>query len=125
MAFIPRDAVWYIAEVVLEITVEGATQNIVHINYLLVRADSPEDAYEKALRLGDEHETTYLNGDKKEVKTSFRGLRNLTVVYEALEHGAELLYEEKLGVKKEVINALVQPKEQLSVFKPMDRNEGI
>ena len=37
MAFIPRDAIWYIAEVVLEITVEGATENVVHIDYLLVR----------------------------------------------------------------------------------------
>ena len=71
MAFIPRDAIWYIAEVVLEITVEGATENVVHIDYLLVRADSPDDAYEKALRLGREHEATYLNSDKKEVKISF------------------------------------------------------
>jgi hypothetical protein len=123
MAFIPRDAIWYIAEVVLEITVEGATQNIVHINYLLVRADSPEDAYEKALRLGAEHERTYLNGDNKEVIISFRGLRNLTVVYESLEHGAELLYEEMLGMKEEAIDALVQPKDRLSVFKPMERKE--
>jgi hypothetical protein len=124
MAFIPRGAIWYIAEVVLEITVEGATQNVVHINYLLVRAESPEDAYEKALRLGAEHETTYLNDDKKEVEIFFRGLRNLTIIYEPLEHGAELLYEEKLGLSKEAIDGLVQPRERLSVFKPIEKSLG-
>jgi len=103
MAFIPKDAVWYIAQVVLEITVEGEAQNVVHINYLLVRAGSPEEAYEKALRLGAEHETTYRNEAKKEVRVLFRGLRDLTVVYEGLEHGAELLYEEKVSVSQEAL----------------------
>ena len=124
MGFIPRDAIWHIAEEVLEITVEGATQNVVHINYLLVRAESPEDAYEKALRLGAEHETMYLNEDKKEVNISFRGLRDLTVIHEALEHGSELLYEEKLGISKEALDRLVQPKESLSVFKPIEKSLG-
>jgi hypothetical protein len=86
-----------IAQLVLEITVEDEVRNVVHIDYLLVRADSPEEAYEKAQRLGSEHETTYLNKDNKEVRIRFRGLRNLNVIYDDLEHGADLLYEEKLG----------------------------
>jgi hypothetical protein len=43
MAFIPKAAIWYIAQVVLEITVEGETRNVVHIDYMLIRADSPEE----------------------------------------------------------------------------------
>ena len=39
-----------------EITVEGESRNVVHTNLLLVRADSPEEAYEKALELGAEGE---------------------------------------------------------------------
>jgi hypothetical protein len=124
MAFIPRDAIWYIAEEVLEITVEGATQNVVHVNYLLIRAESPEDAYEKALRLGAEHETMYLNENKKEVRISFRGLRDLTVIHEALEDGSELLYEEKVGISKEALDTFVKPKEGLSVFKPIEKSLG-
>jgi len=124
MAFIPKDAVWYIAQVVLEFTVEGEAQNVVHVNYLLVRANSPEDAYEKALRLGHEHKSEYFNSDKKRVRVLFRGLRNLTVVFEDIEHGAELLYEEKVGISQQVLDTLIQPKESLAVFKPIERSPG-
>jgi hypothetical protein len=124
VAFIPEGATWYIAEVVMEITVEDEARNVVHINFLLVRAQSPEEAYEKALRLGNEHETIYLNRDGKKVQCSFRGLRNLAVVYESLEHGAELLYEEKVGVDQETLDALIRPKESLAVFAPIERSPG-
>ena len=124
MAFIPRDAVWYIAQVVLEIIVEGEPQNLVHINYLLVRADSPEQAYGKALRLGAEHKTSYLNPANKMVRVYFRGLRNLTVLHEGLDDGAEILYGEKVGIGQEAVEALIRPKEALSVFKPIQRSSG-
>lgn len=124
MAFIPKDASWYIAQEVLEITVEGNDQNVVHINYLLIQAESPEEAYEKALRLGSQHETAYLNEGKERVKIAFRGLRNLTIVYEGLEDGAELLYEEKVGVSQESLEALIQPKNDLGIFRPIEKNPG-
>ena len=124
MAFIPRDAVWYVAQVVLEITVEGDAQNVVHINYLLVRAGSPEEAHEKALRLGAQHESVYLNRNEKEVRIVFRGLRNLTVVCDNLEHGAELLYEERTGLSAEALANLVRPRESLGVFKPIETSPG-
>ena len=124
MAFIPKDAVWYIAQVVLEVVVEGEGRNVVHTNYLLVRAESPDEAYEKALRLGGEHESTYLNENKKRVRIGFRGLRNLTVVYEPLEDGAELLYEETVGMSREDLEGLIRPKESLGIFKPIQRSPG-
>jgi hypothetical protein len=91
---------------------------------MLIRAESPEEAYEKALHLGAQHESAYFNRDRKEVRTIFRGLRNLTVVYDSLEHGAELLYEEMVGVSAEAIADLVRPKESLGVFKPIERSRG-
>jgi Domain of unknown function (DUF4288) len=124
MAFIPNGATWYIAQVVLEITVENESQNVVHINYLLVQAESPEHAYEKALRLGSEHETTYLNEDKQRVTIAFRGLRNLTVIYEPFEQGAEILYEEKVDVSPEELHLLVRPKDSLGIFRPIERSPG-
>ena len=124
MAFIPEGAVWYVAQVVLEATVEGDARNVVHINYLLVRAESPEEAYDKALRLGTQHETAYRNRDNKEVNIAFRGLRNLTVVYESLEDGAELLYEEMVGISAESVARLVSAKDCLGVFKPIERGGG-
>lgn len=124
MSFIPKNAVWYIAQVVVEITVEGEPQNVVHINYLLVQAQSPAQAYESALRMGSQHETTYLNSDEKVVKIAFRGLRELNVVYDSLEDGAEIMYEEILGVSVEGVAALVRPKDRLAVFMPIERKTG-
>ena len=124
MAFIPKEATWYIAQVVLEIAVEQAIQNVVHVNYHLVRADSPETAYEKARTLGQEHESSYLNQEDKRVTITFRGLRNLTVLYEPLEDGAEILYEEYVGLKGDVLSSFIVSKESLGVFKPIQRSRG-
>ena len=52
MGYIPEDAKWYLADLVEEITVEGDPRNVVHTNMTLVRADSPEEAYQKAVQLG-------------------------------------------------------------------------
>ncbi len=124
MAFIPKNALWYIAEVVLEITVEGDDRNVVQVNYLLVRAQSPDEAHEKAMALGAEHQTTYLNPGHKTVTIAFLGLRNLSVVYESLEDGAELLYEEKVGVSHEALRVMICAKESLSVFRPIQASSG-
>jgi hypothetical protein len=124
MAFIPKDATWYIAQVVLELIVENESRNVIHINYLLVKASSPDDAYEKALRLGHEHESEYVNSGNQRVKIFFRGLKNLDIVYDHLEHGAELLFEERVGVDEKDLAALTQPKERLSVFQPIEGSRG-
>lgn len=54
MAYIPENAKWYVAELVEEITVVGEPLNVVHKNLVLVRAGSPQEAYDKALALGRE-----------------------------------------------------------------------
>lgn len=52
MGYIPKSAKWYLADIVQQITVEGDPRSVVHTNLVFVRADSPEEAYEKALELG-------------------------------------------------------------------------
>jgi hypothetical protein len=47
MGFIPKDARWYWADLILEFTIEGDDRNVVHINTHLIEADSPEQAYQK------------------------------------------------------------------------------
>ncbi len=120
MAYVPADAKWFIAEIVEEITVEGDPRNVVHVNFNLIRADSPEEAYAKSLELGKQCETEYDNPDGKRVQIRFRGLRNLGVVYDELEHGAELMYEERIGVSPDELQNCVRPKEQLDVFIPWE-----
>jgi uncharacterized protein DUF4288 len=117
MAHIPPEAQWYVAELVVEITVEDDPRNVVHKNLVLIRADSPEEAYEKALSLGREAETFYENPAGKQVRFKFRGLSELNVIQDELDHGAELLYEQKVGVASEEIEKWVLPKKLLTAFR--------
>jgi hypothetical protein len=122
MTYIPTGAKWYIAGLVEEITVEGASQNIVHKNLVLVRADSPEKAYEEAVEMGQQRQVSYENPAGKEVRITFRGLSELNVIHDDLDHGAELLYWEKGGVSNSKIEEWILPKEKLSVFRPTMRS---
>jgi hypothetical protein len=88
----------------------------VHYNLTLVRADSPEEAYSKALVFGKHHESSYTNPDGKHVQAVFRGLRNLFVIYDELEDGAEILYEEQTGLSEEQITSMIPGKDALAVF---------
>jgi hypothetical protein len=124
MAFIPKGAKWYLATLVEEITVEGDSRNVVHKNLLLVRADCPEQAYENALNLGKQSESSYENPKGMMVRIKFRGLRELNVIYDELEHGAELSYQESVGVPEKEIEALLRRKEDLGVFQPITPTTG-
>ncbi len=52
MAFIPQDARWYLADIVLEHRIVGDRRNVVHVNKHLIEADSPQQARRKANALG-------------------------------------------------------------------------
>ncbi len=59
MAYIPADAKWYLADIVEQIAVEDDPRHVVHTNTVLIRADSPEDAYAKAVELGTNKGVSY------------------------------------------------------------------
>jgi hypothetical protein len=122
MAFIPKDARWYLADVVLEHTVEGDPRNVVHVNIHLVEAHSPEQAYEKANALGRAAERVYVNSYGKEVRVVFRGLRDLNVIHDDLEDGAELTYEQYESMPEGQLAGWVSSKESLAVFR--ERQSG-
>ena len=117
MAYIPKDTEWYLADIVLEINVEDETENVLHINTTLINAHSPEEAYEKAIALGQESEDEpYENPNEKMVTTTFKGLNNLDVIHDKLEHGAELFYCEHGNIPKDKIKNYITSKENLAVF---------
>jgi hypothetical protein len=124
MGVIPKDARWYLADIVLEHIVEGDPRNLVHVNTNLVEAESPEQAYQKALALGGDSGQEYTNTDGKRVRVAFRGLRQLNVIHEALEDGAELAYREMVGVPEEQLRGWITPKERLGVFAPIEPKSG-
>ncbi len=56
MAYIPKDAQWYLADIVIEHRITNEPQNVLHINTTLIQASSPEEAYAHAQTLGQEME---------------------------------------------------------------------
>lgn len=99
------------AEIVEEITVVDDPRNVVHRNLRLVRADSPEEAYQKAIDLGTASDRSYENINGQRVTTRFRGLCYLNVIHDGLEHGAELSYgREDIAVDESVIQKWVASK---------------
>lgn len=121
-AYIPPDARWYLAEIILEHRVQNDPDNVVHINLHLVEAGSPEETYGKAIELGRAGENAFQNTDGGEVRTVFRGLRSLNVVHEELEDGAELAYDEYIGLSEEDLLLTVRSKDELGVFAPRRMN---
>jgi uncharacterized protein DUF4288 len=116
MGFIPKGACWYLADVVQEHRIDGESQNVVHINTHLIEAGTPEEAHAKALTIGREGEHEYSNVVGARVQVLFRGLRELNVIHEPLEDGAEIMYSERIGVPEAELRAWIKPKERLGVF---------
>ncbi len=81
-------------------------------NTRLIRANSREEAYEKAMRLGAQTSPSRTNGGE----WRFLGLSQLLPVYEELEDGAEILWTDRGRMRQEAIRKLVKSREQLAVF---------
>jgi len=84
------------AELTEEVTLEGDAQNVVHRKTRIIFADSPQQAYEKALTMITEHEIGYLNEHRKTVRTRFWGLREMNLSNEDMDR-AGMLPESRLG----------------------------
>ena len=95
----PETARWYIAELTEEVTLEGDPQNVVHKKTRVIFADSPQDAYEKALTMITEHEIGYLNEHHKAIRTRFWGLRELNLSNEDMDR-AGMLPANRIGAAR-------------------------
>jgi hypothetical protein len=104
---------WYIAELTEEVTLEGDAQNLVHKKTRVIFADSPEDAYEKALAMITEHELAYLNEHHKAIRTRFWGLRELTLSNEDMDR-AGMLPENKLARRRNATG--LSPEQQFALL---------
>lgn len=125
MGYIPDNAEWFVAELVEELTVADDPRNIVWRNLTLIRAKLPEEAYQRALALGKEGDTEYLNPDGKLVTVRFRGISYLDVIHDGLEDGAELLYHSETDVPQERIEKLLRAKNELNAFRSPGPLDGL
>jgi type IV secretory pathway VirB9-like protein len=116
---------WYVARVLIRFAIVGEnTENLnrrctAWENTILVKAENVEEAYSKAIEFGKQEESEYINTDGKKVRWIFEGLTSLLAIYEELEDGAEIIWNEYENKSVKKIKSWVLPKEKLEVF---DRN---
>jgi len=115
---------WYISHEILY--AEHDDQKIdepspVWENLILIQANGPEEAYEKAMEHGRMSENEIqINGKQGHFK--FCGLKDLMLVYDELEDGAELEWYE-MELTRAQAKKLTKPKELLHAFNPTDFEE--
>jgi hypothetical protein len=112
------EKIWYLAELIEQIEVEGYDNIRLWVNCILVHAVDAEEAYQKALQFGDAKNSEHLNSEGERVTHAFRGLRGLYEIYEELEDGAEIIYEDYEDIARERIDKMIKKKEELAVFQP-------
>jgi hypothetical protein len=106
---------WYIAELTEEVTLEGDPQNLVHKKTRVIFADSPQDAYEKALSMITEHEINYINQHHKAIRTRFWGLRELNLSNEDMDR-AGMLPQDRLGTARRRNSTGLSPEQQFALL---------
>lgn len=115
---------WYLAELVMKITVADDPRNVVHQNLFLIRANSAGEAYEKAILFGKNEEISYDNPAGKAVHFHFEGVSDLVDILGVLKDGEELDFHETVAMPDEKIRSLVKPRECLRAFLSPRRAEG-
>jgi hypothetical protein len=113
--FPETSARWYVAELTEEVTLEGDPQNLVHKKTRVIFADSPQDAYEKALAMITEHEVGYINRHHKAIRTRFWGLRELSLSNEDMDR-AGMLSEERAGSARRRNSTGLSPEQQFALL---------
>lgn len=81
-------------------------------NTRLIRARSREQAYRKAMKLGQAEHPSKTNGGE----WRFAGISMLLPVFEDIEDGAEILWVDRGSLPVKSIRRLVKSKRELSVF---------
>ncbi len=113
---------WYAASILLRSEIEGENEDnlnrrcIAWENYHIIKADNPNEAYKKAVKLGKFQENKYTNTEGKNVLWIFEGLTMLVPIYEELKDGAEIGWTEHENKAVKTIKNLVKPKDELEVF---------
>lgn len=110
----PRLRFWYVAVLVLEVTLdEDSSRSLTDLQVRLISASSDEYAYRRALQLGEGENHSYRNSDGQPVSWRCTGLRDLRRLdAEDFEDGLEVVNL----MTGEQASALALPKERLSCF---------
>lgn len=117
---------WYIVEIIekCEPVDRNEKQDLRRVttwgNHHLIKANSPEKAFDKAVKLGKESEYKFINTDKIEMEWIFVGIGELLPIYDDnIEDGTELMWRDYGFISDRRTKRLVfDKKEFLKDFKP-------
>lgn len=90
---------WYIAEIIekCEPVNRKETQELRRVNtwgnFHVIKATTPKIAYDKAVKIGKDGEYKFINSDKQEMEWIFVGIGSLIPIYEDIEDGSEIMWE--------------------------------
>jgi Domain of unknown function (DUF4288) len=117
---------WYIVQIIekCEPVDRNEKQDLRRVttwgNHHLIKANSPEKAFDKAVKLGKKAEYKFINTDKIEMEWIFVGIGELLPIYEDIEDGAELMWTDygfisnrrtmKMPYEKNELMELIKPK---------------
>ena len=117
---------WYIVEIIekCEAVNRNEKQDLRRVttwgNHHLIKADTPEKAFDKAVKLGKESNYKFINSDNVEMESIFVGIGELLPIYEDIEDCAELMWRDygfisnrrtmKMSFEKQELMELIKPK---------------
>jgi hypothetical protein len=110
---------WYISHEILCAEPDDRTTDeplTVWENLVLIQANDPEEAYNKALQHGRDSEDE-IRIDGRKGRHRFVGLKDLVLIYDDLEDGTELEWHEMQLTENEV-SKLVTARDHLPAFTP-------
>ncbi len=89
-------------------------------NHHLIKANSPEEAFDKAVKIGKEGEFKFTNTDNLEMEWIFVGIGELLPIYEeTIEDGVELMWTDYGFISNRRATRMALTKEEcLKDFKP-------
>jgi hypothetical protein len=119
---------WFIVEIIekYEPVERNEKQDLRRVttwgNHHLIKAESPEKAFDKAVKLGKEKNYKFVNSDKMEMESIFVGIGELLPIYEDIEDGAELMWNDygfisnrrtmRMPYEKKELMELIRPKQK-------------
>ncbi|KUG08732.1 DUF4288 domain-containing protein [Solirubrum puertoriconensis] len=108
---------WFIAEIIERTEPSRAddfkekSSCTVWGNYILIKAGTLAEAYDKAASLGEKYNYTFRNEEGVELTNFFIGNGDLLPVYEDIEDGTEILWTDYGSISARKAKSLVKAKE--------------
>ena len=112
---------WYIVEIIekCEPVDRNEKQDLRRVttwgNHHLIKASSPEKAFDKAVKIGKESEYKFTNTDKVQMEWIFVGIADLIPIYEDIEDGAEIMWTDYGFISNRRIKRM--PRTKLEILK--------